>query len=83
MEWRWCALSGMGPAARIQLKCAGHHDYGLWALTALVHGEFDRFSPIDEEATIATFWVLNDPLPRLSLPTRKRGNLEVDERASS
>ena len=78
MEWRWCALSGMGPAARIQLKCAGHHDYGLWALTAFVHGEFDRFSPIDEEATTATFWVLNDPVA-----VRKRGNLEVDERASS
>jgi len=73
VEWRWCALSGMGPAARIQLKCSGHHDYGLRAATAFVHGEFDRFSPIDEEATTATFWVLNDPVAVAVLAHQEKG----------
>jgi hypothetical protein len=48
--------------AHVQFKTFGYHDYGLRAVSALPHCEFEGLSSVDKQAAAQTAGVLDDPV---------------------
>jgi hypothetical protein len=48
--------------AHVQFKTFGYHDYGLRAVSALPHCEFEGLSSVDKQAAPQTAGVLDDPV---------------------
>jgi hypothetical protein len=48
--------------AHVQFKAFGYHDYGLRAVSALPHCEFEGLSSVDKQAAAQTAGVLDDPV---------------------
>jgi hypothetical protein len=71
-------VSGRGFAAEVELENAGNHDNGLRPLSVLKHCKPDRLGTIDEESAAKAARILNNPVPRLFWPIRKREDLELE-----